>query len=58
MTLMINGVSVTPSFAGLSSAGLYQINFTVPEGLGYGDVPLQVVAAGMSSPTGDVISLQ
>jgi uncharacterized protein (TIGR03437 family) len=38
--LSIEGTTVTPSFAGLSSAGLYQINLTVPAGLGTGDVPL------------------
>jgi uncharacterized protein (TIGR03437 family) len=36
--LLINNVSVVPGFAGLSSAGLYQINLTVPAGVGTGDV--------------------
>ena len=36
--LLINNVGVAPSFAGLSGAGLDQINLTVPPGLGTGDV--------------------
>jgi uncharacterized protein (TIGR03437 family) len=37
--LLINNLSVTPSFAGLSGAGLVQINLTVPAGLGTGRCP-------------------
>lgn len=57
--LTINGVSVTPGFAGLSGAGLYQINLApLPPGLGTGDVALQGTVAGVSTPSGVVISLQ
>jgi uncharacterized protein (TIGR03437 family) len=56
--LTINNVSVTPSFAGLSGAGLYQINLTVPSDLGTGDVPLLATVDGVQTPTGVVISLQ
>ncbi|HYA16757.1 MAG TPA: IPT/TIG domain-containing protein, partial [Bryobacteraceae bacterium] len=38
VTLYINGVVVPTTFAGLSSAGVVQINFTVPPGLGEGSV--------------------
>jgi uncharacterized protein (TIGR03437 family) len=58
VTVLINNVSVTPSFAGLSSAGLYQINLTLPTGLSTGDVPLVASAGGASTQTGVVISLQ
>jgi uncharacterized protein (TIGR03437 family) len=58
VTLSINNVSVTPTFAGLSGAGLYQINLTVPPGLGTGDVPLQATVGGIQTPSGVVISLQ
>ncbi len=58
VTLHINGMTVTPAFAGLSGAGLDQINITVPSGLGTGDVPFQATAGGAQSPTGVVISLQ
>lgn len=56
--LVINNVSLTPAFAGLSSAGLYQINLTVPPGVGTGDVSLSASVAGVQTPSGIVISLQ
>ena len=58
VNLRINNVSLTPSFAGLSGAGLYQINLTVPEGLGTGDVGLVATVGGTQTPTGVVISLK
>jgi uncharacterized protein (TIGR03437 family) len=58
VTLLINGRSLTPSFAGLSGAGLYQINLTVPSGLGTGDVSFQASVGGAQTPTGVVITLQ
>jgi uncharacterized protein (TIGR03437 family) len=54
----INGLNLTPSFAGLSGAGLYQLNLTIPAGLGTGDVSLQGVVGGVQTPSGVVISLQ
>lgn len=56
--LLIGDISVTPSFAGLSGAGLYQINLTVPAGMGTGDVPLMATVGGVETPSGIVISLQ
>ena len=56
--LLIDGVRVTPSFAGLSSAGLYQINMTVPPGLGTGDLSLVAGVGAAVTPAGTVISLQ
>jgi uncharacterized protein (TIGR03437 family) len=58
VSLLVNNVSVVPSFAGLSGAGLYQINFTVPSGLGTGDVALVATVGGASTQPGAVISLQ
>ena len=58
VTLRINNVSVTPAFAGLSGAGLYQLNLTVPPGLGTGDVSLEASVGGVQAPSGIVISLQ
>jgi uncharacterized protein (TIGR03437 family) len=55
--LSIGGATVTPSFAGLSSAGLYQINLTLPAGLGTGDVPLTATVGGVQTQSGVVISL-
>jgi uncharacterized protein (TIGR03437 family) len=57
VTLLINNVSVPLTFAGVSSAGLYQLNFQVPAGLGVGDIPLEVVVGGAEMPSGAVISL-
>lgn len=34
VTLHIHNITVTPSFAGISGARLYQMNLTVPSGLG------------------------
>jgi len=58
VTLLVNNVSVTPTFAGLSGAGLDQINFAVPTGLGTGDVPLLATMGGVLTQAGVVISLQ
>jgi uncharacterized protein (TIGR03437 family) len=57
VTVRINNVTVTPSFAGESSAGLYQLNITLPAGLGTGDVPLQAFVGGSQTPI-VAISLQ
>lgn len=56
--ISINGISVTPFFSGLSGAGLVQLNFTVPAGLGAGDVPLLASVGGAKTPSNVVISLQ
>jgi uncharacterized protein (TIGR03437 family) len=58
VNLLINKVNVIPTFAGLSSAGLYQINLAVPSGLTTGDVSLVAAVGGAQTPTGVVISLQ
>jgi uncharacterized protein (TIGR03437 family) len=58
VSILINNVSVTPIFAGLSSAGLYQINLKVPAGIGAGDFPLEAVVGSVQTPSGVVISLQ
>ena len=58
VTLVINGVSVTPAFAGLSGAGLYQLTLAVPSGLGTGDVSLVLTVGGAQTPPTVVISLQ
>jgi uncharacterized protein (TIGR03437 family) len=56
VTLLINNLGVTPAFAGLVGAGLYQINLTVPAGLGTGDVPLVAAVGGSQTPPYVVIS--
>jgi uncharacterized protein (TIGR03437 family) len=57
VTFSINNVSVAPSFAGETSAGLYQFTIKIPPGLGTGDVALQASVGGAQTPT-VVISLQ
>jgi len=57
ITLVINKVTVATTFTGLSSAGLYQINLTVPKGLGHGDVPIVVTAGGVPTQRGVLFSL-
>ncbi len=58
VTVKINNVSVPTAFAGLSGGGVYQINLTIPSGLGTGDVALQASVGGVQTPVGVVISLQ
>jgi uncharacterized protein (TIGR03437 family) len=58
LTLYIDNVAVKTTFVGLSSAGLYQINLTVPDGLGHGDVPIQAIVGGMQTQPGVFFSLQ
>jgi uncharacterized protein (TIGR03437 family) len=55
---MINGIPVLPSFAGITEAGLFQFNISLPAGLGTGDVSIQGVVGGIKSPAGAVLSLQ
>jgi uncharacterized protein (TIGR03437 family) len=57
VTLTIANRSLSPSFAGETSAGLYQLNVTIPSGLGSGDVSLQASVGGAQTPV-VMISLQ
>ena len=62
LSLKIGGTTVPALFAGLIGAGLYQINFQLPIGLGVGDVPIQMsvnyLNNSATSPSLAVISLQ
>jgi uncharacterized protein (TIGR03437 family) len=59
LSLYINGAFVKPTFVGLSSAGIYQINLTIPSGgLGQGDVPIFAMIGGLQTQPGIVISVQ
>ena len=57
-SLSINNVLVTPLFVGMAGAGLYQINFIVPPGLGAGDVPITAWFAGHATQNNVFFSLQ
>jgi uncharacterized protein (TIGR03437 family) len=50
VSLQINNTGVAPMWAGLSAAGLGQINLTIPPGLGTGDVPLVAGISGGHTP--------
>jgi len=59
LQLSIGGVPISPiPFAGIVGQGLYQINITVPSGLGTGDKPLLATVLGVTTPTGVVLALQ
>jgi uncharacterized protein (TIGR03437 family) len=58
VSLVINNTTVTPGFAGFDSSILFQINLTIPAGLGTGDVPLVAKVGGFQTQTGVYISLQ
>jgi uncharacterized protein (TIGR03437 family) len=58
VTMMIDNVSVPLSFSGLSEAGVYQFNLTVPAGLGTGDVPVLAMVGGLQTESNAVIALQ
>jgi uncharacterized protein (TIGR03437 family) len=57
VTLSSGGTRVTPSFAGLSGAGLDQFNFTLPAGLGTGDIALVAGVSGASTQSNVVIAI-
>jgi uncharacterized protein (TIGR03118 family) len=58
-TITIGGTATAaPAFAGLTYAGLYQINVTVPASTASGDVPIAALVGTTSSPSGAVIAVQ
>jgi uncharacterized protein (TIGR03437 family) len=58
VTISINNNNLVTEPAYLSEAGLYQINVTIPAGLGTGDKPLVAAVGGVQTQPGVVISLQ
>jgi uncharacterized protein (TIGR03437 family) len=60
-TLSIGGVPIPPDNIKLSALvgqGLFQFNVLVPSGLGTGDKALSATVAGVTSPTGVVVTTQ
>jgi len=55
--ITIGGVAVTPSFAGLSSSGLYQFNVTVPASLANGDAAVLATIGGVTTQTGVLVTV-
>jgi uncharacterized protein (TIGR03437 family) len=56
--LSVNGVRIDPTFAGMTAAGQFQLNVTLPGGIGTGDVPLIATINGIQTPPNVVISVQ
>ena len=54
---MINGKILTPDWVGISGAGLFELNLTVPVGFGAGDLPIQALVNGLNTPPGVVLSM-
>jgi uncharacterized protein (TIGR03437 family) len=58
VTVTIGGVSANVTFAGISAAGVYQINLVVPQNTGTGDQPIQASVNGIQTPAGSVVTVQ
>ena len=58
VTVTIGGVPASVAFSGLTMAGLYQINLSVPAGTGSGDQALVATVNGVQTPAGPVVSVQ
>jgi uncharacterized protein (TIGR03437 family) len=58
LSVTVGGTAITPDFAGMTGAGLFQINLKIPPGLGSGDLPLSAIVGGASTPNNVVISVQ
>jgi uncharacterized protein (TIGR03437 family) len=56
--LSMNAVRIDPTFAGMTAAGQFQLNVTLPGGVGTGDVPLLATINGIQTPANVVISVQ
>jgi len=52
VTLTIGGIDAQVSFAGISAAGLYQLNVNVPAGLPDGDAPVVATVLGTHTQDG------
>ena len=59
VVVLIGGVKAQVLFAGMTGAGLYQINLLVPSGLSAGDKAVQAILVnGGLTPIGPVLSVQ
>ncbi len=58
VTVTVGGVSANVAFSGLTMAGLYQINVTVPQGTGSGNQALVATVNGVQTPPDPVVSVQ
>jgi uncharacterized protein (TIGR03437 family) len=58
VTITIGGVAANVAFSGITAAGLYQFNLTVPAGTGSGDQALVATVNGVQAPAGPVVAVQ
>ena len=58
VTVLINGIAVTPAFVGITEAGSFQINLTIPPAVGSGDLTIVGLVGGLQTPNGMLISAQ
>jgi uncharacterized protein (TIGR03437 family) len=57
VSITIGGVNANVAFSGITEAGLYQINVTIPNAPS-GDQPLLAVVNGVQTPAGPVVTVQ
>jgi uncharacterized protein (TIGR03437 family) len=57
VTFTIGGISAPVSYAGMTEAGLYQFNLTLPA-TGSGDQPILAHVDGVTTPTGPLVTVQ
>jgi uncharacterized protein (TIGR03437 family) len=58
VTITIGGMNANVAFAGITEAGLYQFNLTIPPNTGSGDQPLLATVNGIQTPAGPVVTVQ
>jgi uncharacterized protein (TIGR03437 family) len=58
VTITIGGVNANVSYSGITEAGLYQFNLTVPANTGSGDQPVHATVNGIQTPLGPVVTVQ
>jgi uncharacterized protein (TIGR03437 family) len=57
VSIMIGGVDAPVQFAGITGAGLYQINVVVPATLTTGDQPIVATVNGLKTPDGAFVTI-
>ena len=58
VTVTVGARVAVVGFSGITEAGLYQINVTVPPGTGSGDQAVTAIVNGVVTPLGPVVSVQ
>jgi uncharacterized protein (TIGR03437 family) len=56
VSITIGGAKADVAFAGITAAGLYQFNITVPNVVG-GDLPLRASVGGVQTPAGPLVTV-